>query len=227
MEISEELTIVIIALEAHTLSPIVGHYEVTPMSSDTYTQYSVFKAEVTGVELDEAADDLFGYGSTVIIVMAESYANNTVPHTPRWNIDFIGCVSEFINDYVEKAAYYYDDGLSQSPLAKNGNCFRKLMAKLHAQAKPLTAADLRERGFNAYSWGMDAFQYISQKARKVQVEWLGRTYFADVLESDEDAFRMAREAIEVKNGYTESKGECQIEKTWLGRPRRHEFLLSN
>lgn len=192
------------------------------MSSNTYKQYSVFTAEVSGVQQSDTADDLFGHGSTVIIVMAQSYANNVYPRMPSWKIEFIGPVSEFKQNYVEKTAYYFDDGLNQSPLAKNGNGFRKLMDKLYAQAKPITAADLNAREFEAYSWDKSDFEHITDKARKTPVKWYGRSYYADLIQDDEDALRMVAEALEVKHGYPESEGDYRIDKTWLGRPSKQE-----
>src|SRR5690606_30493173 len=138
------------------------------MSSETYTQYSIFTAEAAGVDFSKAADDLFAdSSSTVVIVMAEHYSNNTCSKTPRWHIEFIGSASEFSTSYIEKAAYYYDDGISQSQLAKNGKAFKKLMAKLYAQATPLTAAELTSRGYEAYSWDQSDYELISTKCRKI------------------------------------------------------------
>lgn len=163
------------------------------MSSTIFINHRVYKMDL-GI-----SDGNSIFVDDTVVVVSDYCEQNCYPHTYKTIIEFIGSVDRFSNSYIPRTAYYFDDGLSKSPMIKNGTAFKGLMNKLFSEASPLTVNSLHAMGFFGYSWSDADVGYISDQAKLTCfTHWLGTRYGARI-STDADIHMMISQAYEIVN----------------------------
>ena len=179
------------------------------MGATIFRDHKVFKMDLG------LSDGSSMFGSETVIVVSDHCEKNCYPHTYKTSIEFIGSADKFSNSYIPKAAYYFNDGLSQCATVKNGTAFQKLMQKLFAEARPLTLNDLHAMGFYGYSWCEEEARHISDRSNlKTFTYWLG-TRCASRVDTEADMHKMIQEAYEI---LSHLKDDIWMSRLWSLQP---------
>lgn len=166
------------------------------MSATLYRGFQIFT-----VTADAAGQggDLFGQEQHIVVTV-ETAEKNCVPRSFKPHLEFVGTEQQF-SDYIEEAAYFFDDGLSQFVVGhSSASSFKANIKRKLQEAKPLNHLNLSQAGI------------CKVKFTEQQANLLGRSIEMQ-LDTDDAVKKLVDHCLELRLASSEPA------KYWYSQPR--------
>ena len=176
------------------------------MSATVFTDVRIFSFDL-GEDLESG--DLLPT-SNALIVFAETYEKNCVPHSPSWGLFFVGSESEFQNNMLPYMMDDFNDGTAQGSIASNGKALKLYLTNKLRQQRTISTKDFHDAGYIGFSFDQDQFNQLCDKEGYGGIKTYGENRFYSLINGEQDIKKLVKGVMDIRQS-----GEGQW---WKGTP---------